>query len=108
MVTIGASEYLKNVTSPEQILSTANIPTNGLFGIAVWGVLYVIIFFMLISVMYNRYHGEKEAFLAASVVMIPISILMSVIEVIDITITMMPVILTIIGVMIVSRVNEDG
>ena len=102
----GAADIFKNMSSPEHVLTIPNTVTDGMLGLSIFGLTYVVLMFVMFGAMRGRTNGEKEAFLGASVVMIPISILMTVLQLLDVTITIFPIVLSVIGLMILARVND--
>jgi hypothetical protein len=104
-----ASVY-ENLESLPALISANNIPTDGLFGIMIWAIAYIVIFTVFMSSRYGSYNADKEAFLASSIVMVPITSIMVLpgIALVDVWLSVIPIILSVVGVMVVYRTNTPA
>ena len=104
-----ASIY-ENLQSLPELISASNTPTSGLFGIVIWATAYIVLFAVFMSSRYGSFNADKEALLASSVIMVPITSIMVLpgIALIDVWLSVIPIILSIIGVMVVYRTNTPA
>lgn len=98
---------LTGITSPEQLIARVSSETDGLFGMGIWGALYVVLFITITITAAKAGSDEpaKEAFLASSLLMAVVSYLMGVLGWINGWFTLVPTVATVIGLIVVTLKN---
>lgn len=91
-----------NISSVEGLIETTSSNTDGLFGIAVWGLTYVIMYLVILMAIQRQGATDPGvgALLPASIVMSLASFYMGILGWIDAYFTVAPVILSVIGFII--------
>lgn len=101
------TEVYANVTDVPSLIVAANEITEGLAGIMIWAVLYIILFVMFTYGSRGSTDPDKQGFLASSVVMSLVSVFMATpaFQLISPALIMIPAALTLVGVLVVVRKN---
>lgn len=92
------------ITSPEHLITKASENTDGLFGIGIWGVTYLVLFitFTIAATRMGSNEPAKEGFLVSSLLMAPLSYYMGVLEWVTLWFTAVPTVLAVIGIIVIT------
>lgn len=93
--------------SPEDLVGVVSSNTDGLFGMAVWGLLWFALFtaFTLAARWAGSSEPGKDGFLGSSLVMCLASYYMGVLEWVSIYFTVVPTVSLVIGLILISQKN---
>lgn len=96
------------ITGVDGLLTAPNTATSGMFGIVLWVLIYLIIWISLTYATRYNPHGDKQSFMAASIIMSIISVLMATpsLQLISPVMVAIPTVLSVVGVMVVVRKND--
>ena len=92
----------------EDLLTAPNDVTGGIFGVAIFGLIYLVLFVVLsaASARNGSPEPEKEAFLASSVIMAPLSYYLAVLDIMEPYLTIIPTVLSVVAIIVLTRKNS--
>lgn len=95
------------ITGVEGIIGAVNSATDGVFGLAVFGTTYLVLWTVLVIATSKMGSQEpaKEAFTASSFMMVFVTILMSILGWVPAEVVVFPIVLGVVGIIILSRKN---
>lgn len=96
------------MTGVEDLIGTVNSATDGVFGLAIFGATYLVLWTVITIAAARMGSTEpaKEAFTSSSFMMVFVTILMSVLEWVPAEVVVFPIVLGIVGIIILSRKNS--
>lgn len=101
-----------NMSGAQDLFVRPNLVTSGLWGYTIFGILYLIFIVVFAKGMEGDSNAETKAFTSASVIMIPVSALMSIladsngVTMVPVYLTIFPIICSVIGVIYLSVNNR--
>lgn len=94
--------WSSGMTGIGSLLSAPNDATGGIYGLMVFGILWVIMFVVFVGSSRN----EKQSLLASSLIMVPAGAYLTILEVVDPTINILPPIMAVVGFLAMSKEND--
>lgn len=96
-----------DMSSPEDLVGLVSTNSDGLFGMVVWGLAWIVLFFGFMAAAQKAGSSEpaKDGLLGSAVVMSFASYFMGVMEWISIYFTVVPTVVTVIALIILALKN---
>lgn len=93
-----------NMSDITDLLTVTSNNTDGLFGMVVWGLVYVVVFvsFLAAAARFGSNEPAKESLLATSSIMAVVSFLFAIIGLISSWFTVVPIIMAVIAIIMLS------
>lgn len=107
MPALNVSQIYGNISDVPSLVVAPNNATDGLYGIMIWAILYIILFITFTYGSRESTHPDKQGFLASSVVMSILSVLMATpsFQLINPALIVIPAVLSVVGILVVVRKN---
>lgn len=96
------------MTGVEDLIGTTNTVTDGVFGLAIFGVTYIILWTVITiaAARMGSLEPAKEAFAASSFMMVFVTILMSILGWVPAEVVVFPIVMGVVGLIIIARKNS--
>lgn len=99
------SSIFHNWTGMTDLFSVPNQATDGMFGLGLWFCIWFIFFIVMVLSTRYRENSDLEAAVASSLIMIPISVEMGILNIVSNGLVIFPIAISVISMLALMRRN---